>query len=94
MDQHGKGKAVDVPIKIKTVLSWSPVQHIAHRYPVEKLHITFVKKHDTYIIHILFSSLPLGLFSGRLHQVLCLLFLPKLVIFTTIEILLPYLCLS
>ncbi len=23
-------------------------------------------------IHILFSSLPLGLFSGRLHQVLCL----------------------
>ncbi len=31
--------------------------------------------HITYTyIHISFSSLPLGLFSGRLHQVLCLLF--------------------
>ena len=36
---------------------------------------------------------PLGLFSGRLHQVLRLL-LPKLAIFTTIEYLLPFLCLS
>ncbi len=36
---------------------------------------------------------PLRLFSGRLHQVLRLL-LPKLAIFTTIEYLLPYLCLS
>ncbi len=36
---------------------------------------------------------PLGLFSGQLHQVLCLR-LPKLPIFTTIEYLFPSLCLS
>ena len=34
---------------------------------------------------------PLGLFSGRLHQVYILRLL-KLAIFTTIEILLPYIC--
>ena len=38
---------------------------------------------------------PLGPFSGRLHQVLRLLLTySKLAIFTTIQILLPYLCLS
>ncbi len=51
-----------------------------------------VKFSQSVMLHMLCYSAhsPLGLFSGRLHQVLRLL----LAIFTTIEILLPYLCLS
>ena len=44
----------------------------------------------TYIIQLTL----LGAFQWPINQVLCILFWPKLVIFTTIEILLPYLCLS
>ncbi len=48
VDKHGEGKAVDFPIKIKAVLSWSPVQHIsksgklikAPRYPAKVLNFS------------------------------------------------------
>lgn len=52
LDLHGQGKAVDFPIKIKPVLSWSPVQYVrkegklvrASRFPIEKLCLTVVKR--------------------------------------------------
>jgi hypothetical protein len=52
LDQHGEGKALDFPIKIKPVVSWSPIQYIvksgkfvkASRFPVEKLCITIAKR--------------------------------------------------
>jgi hypothetical protein len=52
LDQHGEGKALDFPIKIKPIVSWSPIQYIvksgkfvkASRFPVEKLCITIAKR--------------------------------------------------
>ena len=47
LDLHGEGKAIDFPLKMKPVLSWTPIQYIkekgklkkAPRAPVEKLKI-------------------------------------------------------
>ena len=52
LNQHGEGVAVDFPIKIKPVLTWSPVQHVkkagklvkASQFPIEKLCVTVVKR--------------------------------------------------
>ena len=51
-NEHGEGFAIDFPIKIKPVLSWSPVHHFnkdgilckAPRYPLEKLCVEIAKK--------------------------------------------------
>ena len=51
MSEHGEGMAIDFPLKIKPVLSWSPSHSIvkqgivckAPRFPVKKLCITVVK---------------------------------------------------
>lgn len=52
LDLHGQGKAVDFPLKMKSILSSTPVQYIkengtlkqAPRAPVEKVKIHFCKK--------------------------------------------------
>ena len=52
LNQLGEGVAVDFPIKIKPVLTWSPVQHVkkagklvkASQFPIEKLCVTVVKR--------------------------------------------------
>lgn len=52
LDEHGEGRAVDFPIKIKPLLTWSPAHHIkragrlvkAPRFPIEKLSVTMVKR--------------------------------------------------
>lgn len=52
LDLHGQGKAVDFPLKMKPLLSWTPVQYIkengmlkqAPQAPVEKVIIHFYKK--------------------------------------------------
>lgn len=52
MSEHGEGMAIDFPLKIKPVLSWSPSHYIvkqgivckAPRFPVEKLCITVIKR--------------------------------------------------
>lgn len=49
---HGEGKAVDFPLKIKPVLTWSPAHHYrkggklvqASPFPMEKLCITLIKR--------------------------------------------------
>lgn len=51
LDVHGEGKAVDFPIKIKPVLTWSPVHYVrkagklakASQFPMEKLCVSMVK---------------------------------------------------
>lgn len=51
-DKHGEGMAIDFPIKIKPVLSWSATHYFkkdgvlckAPRFPVEKLCIEIAKK--------------------------------------------------
>lgn len=55
LNEHGEGLAVDFPIKIKPVLSWSAAHYFkkdkklckAPRFPQEKLCTTFVKKSCT-----------------------------------------------
>ena len=54
LDLHGQGKSVDFPLKMKPLLSWTPVQYIkdtcngmlkqAPRAPVERVIIHFCKK--------------------------------------------------
>ena len=52
LDLHGEGKAVDFPLKMKPVLSWTLIQYIkekgklkkAPRAPVEKLKIHICKR--------------------------------------------------
>ena len=52
LDVHGQGKSVDFPLKMKSLLSWTPVQHIkdngilkqAPQAPLEKVIIHFCKK--------------------------------------------------
>lgn len=52
LDLHGQGKAVDFLLKMKPLLSWTPVQYIkengmlkqAPQAPVEKVTIHFWKK--------------------------------------------------
>ena len=53
LDENGQGKAVDFPIKVKTVLSWSPVTFMidnkgklckAPRLPQEKLKLLVLKR--------------------------------------------------
>ncbi|KAK2547465.1 hypothetical protein P5673_032547 [Acropora cervicornis] len=52
LDEHGEGRVVDFPIKIKPLLTWSPAHHIkragrlvkAPRFPIEKLSVTMVKR--------------------------------------------------
>lgn len=52
LDMHGEGKAVDFPLKIKPVLTWSPAHHYrkggklvqASQFPMEKLCITLIKR--------------------------------------------------
>lgn len=52
LDLHGQDKAVDFPLKMKPLLSWTPVQYIkengmlkqAPQAPVEKVIIHFCKK--------------------------------------------------
>ena len=52
LNEHGEGNAVDFPIKIKAVLSWSPAHFIkkgdklckASKFPLEKICISLVKR--------------------------------------------------
>ena len=53
MNEHGEGKAIDFPMKIKHVLSWTPAHYVdtkgnklihANRIPLEKLCITTARK--------------------------------------------------
>ena len=50
-NQHGEGKKIDFPMKIKPVIGWSPKKHIFNgkkivpgpRFPIEKLIISFAQ---------------------------------------------------
>ena len=52
LDLHGQDKAVDFPLKVKPLLSWTPVQYIkengmlkqAPQAPVEKVIIHFLQE--------------------------------------------------
>lgn len=52
LDQHGQGQAIDFPIKVKQVLTWSAAHYVCkgdsvepcRRIPIERLCITIVKK--------------------------------------------------
>ena len=50
--EHGEGMAVDFPIKVKPILTWSPCHHYfsngkvlkAQRFPLEKLCVTILRR--------------------------------------------------
>ena len=52
LDEHGEGRAVYFPIKIKPLLTWSLAHHIkragrlvkAPRVPIQKLSVTMMKR--------------------------------------------------
>lgn len=52
LDHHGEGKAINVPIKMKSILSWTPKRFIfedgqlkqAKRLPIERVKIHFCKR--------------------------------------------------
>ena len=49
LNEHGEGKKVDFPIKMKVVIGWSPKKHVINgkkilpgpRFPIEKLSVSF-----------------------------------------------------
>ena len=49
LNQHGEGKKIDFPMKIKPVIAWSPKKHVLNgenliepkRFPIEKRSISF-----------------------------------------------------
>jgi hypothetical protein len=49
LNEHGEGKKVDFPIKIKITIGWSPKKHVfdgkklvpGPRFPIEKLSVSF-----------------------------------------------------
>ena len=45
LNQHGEGKKVDFPMKIKAALGWSPKKFISDgkRFPIERLSVCFAR---------------------------------------------------
>ena len=51
LNEHGEGRKVSFPMKVKAVVMWSPKKHIlncrklveAPRFPLEKLTVTFAR---------------------------------------------------
>jgi hypothetical protein len=50
-NEHGEGKKIDFPMKIKPVIGWSPKKHVfdgknivpGPRFPIEKLSVSFAR---------------------------------------------------
>ena len=49
-DANGEGTAIEFPVKVKPVLSWSPKTHILQRLPRERLKRFLVKRPYSFVL--------------------------------------------